>query len=151
MLFVSVTLNSARASHRISLFVAGRCKFSAIHRDVVDVEGFDRLSMACPALPLCGLAISEAERGLPDVNRRLRALLDSLGFDATDQFVVRMTGASLPNPRGVSLSQKLILLFKAGCTLASDCSASQVSAVCCESSSVCHYSYQRSTDGFQNT
>ena len=26
--------------------------------------------MACPALPLCGLAISEAERGLPDVNLR---------------------------------------------------------------------------------
>jgi sulfite reductase (ferredoxin) len=28
-----------------------------------------RLSMACPALPLCGLAITEAERGLPDVNK----------------------------------------------------------------------------------
>lgn len=25
--------------------------------------------MACPALPLCGLAITEAERGLPDINR----------------------------------------------------------------------------------
>jgi sulfite reductase beta subunit-like hemoprotein len=38
--------------------------------------------MACPALPLCGLAITEAERGLPDINRcghwytGLRALVD---------------------------------------------------------------------------
>lgn len=48
--------------------------------------------MACPALPLCGLAISEAERGLPDVNRRIRNLLGNLGFDESEQFVVRMTG-----------------------------------------------------------
>jgi hypothetical protein len=37
--------------------------------DVADLSGVDRLSMACPALPLCGLAITEAERGLPDVNK----------------------------------------------------------------------------------
>lgn len=37
--------------------------------DAVDLTGIERLSMACPALPLCGLAISEAERGLPDVNK----------------------------------------------------------------------------------
>ena len=48
--------------------------------------------MACPALPLCGLAISEAERGLPDVNRRIRSLLGNLGFDESEQFVIRMTG-----------------------------------------------------------
>jgi len=39
--------------------------------------------MACPALPLCGLAIGEAERSIPDVNRRLRALLDRLGLPET--------------------------------------------------------------------
>ena len=49
-------------------------------------------SMACPALPLCGLAIGEAERGLPAVNERLRALLDKLGFERSEKFVVRMTG-----------------------------------------------------------
>jgi len=37
--------------------------------DAVDLSNVDRLSMACPALPLCGLAITEAERGLPDINR----------------------------------------------------------------------------------
>lgn len=64
----------------------------------MDIDGLDRFSMACPALPLCGLAISEAERGLPDVNRRIRDLLGKLGFDETEQFVVRMTGC----PNGCS-------------------------------------------------
>lgn len=54
--------------------------------------------MACPALPLCGLAISEAERGLPDVNLRIRNLLNKLGFDQAEQFCVRMTGC----PNGCS-------------------------------------------------
>ncbi|CAI7908353.1 unnamed protein product [Closterium sp. NIES-54] len=35
--------------------------------------------MACPALPLCGLAITEAERGLPSVLKRIRAMLDKVG------------------------------------------------------------------------
>lgn len=47
--------------------------------------------MACPALPLCGLAISEAERGLPDINARLRALLVKIGLP-DEQILVRMTG-----------------------------------------------------------
>lgn len=48
-------------------------------------------SMACPALPLCGLAVTEAERGLPDVNVRIRNLLTKLGMpDAA--LVTRMTG-----------------------------------------------------------
>jgi len=56
------------------------------------LDGVDRLSMACPALPLCGLAITEAERGLPDVNRRVRAMLTAAGLPATDDLVLRMTG-----------------------------------------------------------
>jgi sulfite reductase (ferredoxin) len=35
--------------------------------------------MACPALPLCGLAVTEAERSLPDINKRIRALLTKVG------------------------------------------------------------------------
>jgi sulfite reductase (ferredoxin) len=31
--------------------------------------------MACPALPLCGLATTEAERALPDINVRIRAAM----------------------------------------------------------------------------
>ena len=61
-------------------------------RDVPDVDPLDRLSMACPALPLCGLAIAEAERGLPDLTKRLRALMSSLGFADTEAPKVRVTG-----------------------------------------------------------
>ena len=65
----------------------------------MDLDLIDRGSMACPALPTCGLAVTESERGLPDVNARLRALLTRLGFDDSDAFVVRMTGApGLPTP-----------------------------------------------------
>jgi sulfite reductase (ferredoxin) len=56
------------------------------------LDGVDRLSMACPALPLCGLAITEAERGLPDVNRRVRATLQRVGLSSDDDLVLRMTG-----------------------------------------------------------
>jgi sulfite reductase (ferredoxin) len=45
------------------------CMQAAGLTDVADLANVDRLSMACPALPLCGLAITEAERGLPDVNK----------------------------------------------------------------------------------
>jgi hypothetical protein len=62
---------------------------------VVDLDGILRTSMACPALPTCGLAVTESERSLPDINRRLRALMTGLGFDEGESFVVRMTGARL--------------------------------------------------------
>jgi sulfite reductase (ferredoxin) len=55
-------------------------------------DKIEALSMACPAMPLCGLAIGEAERSLPDFNARLRAVLDRLGFAADEKFVVRATG-----------------------------------------------------------
>ena len=47
--------------------------------------------MACPALPLCGLAIGESERGLPDVNNRIKALLRKVGLPEM-AIVIRMTG-----------------------------------------------------------
>jgi sulfite reductase (ferredoxin) len=62
--------------------------------DVFQLDPLDRFSMACPALPLCGLAIGEAERALPDINRRIRALMTKLGFDESEHFVVRMTGCA---------------------------------------------------------
>ncbi|NJK29188.1 MAG: sulfite reductase, ferredoxin dependent [Acaryochloris sp. SU_5_25] len=62
--------------------------------EVQGVEAIDplvRYAMACPALPTCGLAITESERALPGVVERIRALLNKL--DLPDQhFVVRMTG-----------------------------------------------------------
>ena len=56
-----------------------------------ELDSLDRNAMACPALPLCGLAITEAERGLPDINRRVRALLDKVGLPG-ETIVMRMTG-----------------------------------------------------------
>ena len=51
-----------------------------------------RFSMGCPALPLCGLAIGEAERGLPDISNRIRALMNKLDFGPDEHFHIRMTG-----------------------------------------------------------
>ncbi|AFY27692.1 sulfite reductase, ferredoxin dependent [Cyanobium gracile] len=49
-----------------------------------------RHALACPALPLCGLAITEAERILPSVLERLEALLERL--EISKPLLVRMTG-----------------------------------------------------------
>lgn len=50
-----------------------------------------RNSMACPALPTCGLALSEAERFLPDVIDEVEAIATKLGL-GEDVFSIRMTG-----------------------------------------------------------
>jgi len=49
-----------------------------------------RHALACPALPLCGLAITEAERILPSVLERLEAQL--LRLEISKSVLVRMTG-----------------------------------------------------------
>ena len=41
-----------------------------------DIDPLVRYSMACPALPTCGLAITESERILPSMIDRVRALLN---------------------------------------------------------------------------
>lgn len=48
-------------------------------------------SMACPALPTCGLALAESERALPGFMTRIEALLTDLGL-ANEPIIVRMTG-----------------------------------------------------------
>jgi len=55
------------------------------------IEPLVRYSMACPALPTCGLAITESERAIPGITVRIRALLDKLGLK-DEHFVIRMTG-----------------------------------------------------------
>ena len=56
-----------------------------------DIDPLVRYSMACPAWPTCGLAITESERAMPGILDRIRALLDKLGMEH-EHFVVRMTG-----------------------------------------------------------
>lgn len=48
-------------------------------------------SMACPAIPTCGLALSEAERALPEVIDQLEAEIKRLGLHS-EKISVRMTG-----------------------------------------------------------
>jgi len=50
-----------------------------------------RASMACVALPTCGLALAEAERYLPDLISRLEGLLEEVGL-GTQEVTIRMTG-----------------------------------------------------------
>jgi sulfite reductase (ferredoxin) len=50
-----------------------------------------KLSMACPAIPTCGLAITESERALPALIDELEPVLADLGL-AGDPISVRMTG-----------------------------------------------------------
>ena len=79
------------------------CNIGTAQRSTLRAElaalGFDtpeappllaRHAIACPALPLCGLAVTEAERILPAVLERLDALLQKLGIQKS--VLVRMTG-----------------------------------------------------------
>jgi sulfite reductase (ferredoxin) len=50
----------------------------------------ERHAIACPALPTCGLAITESERVLPAVLERLETLISHLGIGRS--VLVRMTG-----------------------------------------------------------
>jgi sulfite reductase (NADPH) hemoprotein beta-component len=48
-------------------------------------------SMACPALPTCGLALAESERMLPALVDRLERLCGDLGLDG-EEIIIRSTG-----------------------------------------------------------
>ncbi len=54
-------------------------------------SGLRRNSMACVALPTCGLALAESERYLPDLMTALDERLATHGLSA-DDIVIRMTG-----------------------------------------------------------
>ncbi len=64
---------------------------NGVEPDPLNIDPLVRYSMACPALPTCGLAVTESERVAPSVNERFRVLLDKLGLP-DEQFVIRMTG-----------------------------------------------------------
>ncbi len=50
-----------------------------------------KYGMSCPAIPTCGLAISESERALPGIIDRLEVELQRLGLEG-ENIAVRMTG-----------------------------------------------------------
>jgi len=55
------------------------------------IDPLVRYGMACPAMPTCGLAITESERVMPSILERIRALLTKVGLE-DEHLVVRMTG-----------------------------------------------------------
>jgi sulfite reductase (ferredoxin) len=55
------------------------------------ISNVQKYSMACPAIPTCGLAISESERALPGIIDELEAELKRLGLEQ-EKLSVRMTG-----------------------------------------------------------
>jgi sulfite reductase (NADPH) hemoprotein beta-component len=55
------------------------------------LSGLRRNSMACVALPTCGLALAESERFLPELLTALEESLDKAGLKG-DDIVIRMTG-----------------------------------------------------------
>ncbi len=54
-------------------------------------SALQRNSMACVALPTCGLAMAESERYLPDLLDKIEPLLEQNGL-RDDDIVIRMTG-----------------------------------------------------------
>jgi sulfite reductase (ferredoxin) len=60
-------------------------------RTVDEISAVRRFAMACPALPTCGLAITEAERVFPGVIDELEEALEELGLGDTP-IIARMTG-----------------------------------------------------------
>jgi sulfite reductase (ferredoxin) len=50
-----------------------------------------RWAMACPALPTCGLAVTESERVMPEIIDQLEVELEKLGLE-NEVFTTRMTG-----------------------------------------------------------
>lgn len=55
------------------------------------IPSLQQLAIACPALPTCGLAITEAERAMPAILSELQLILDELHLSET-QISIRMTG-----------------------------------------------------------
>lgn len=42
------------------------------------IDPLNITAMACPAMPLCPLAIAEAERGIPDILKRVRVVFEKV-------------------------------------------------------------------------
>jgi len=60
-------------------------------KPIEEIDPLSRLAMACPALPLCGLAQTEAERIMPSYLERIRVVLDRMNI-GEEEIIVRMTG-----------------------------------------------------------
>lgn len=69
-----------------------------------------KASMACPALPTCGLALAESERALPDLLTQVELLLSEMRLQ-DEEIIVRMTGC--PNGCARPYTAELAFVGKA--------------------------------------
>jgi sulfite reductase (ferredoxin) len=60
-------------------------------RDASELSNARKYAMACPAMPTCGLAISESERIFPSVIDEFEEEFERLGLD-DEKLTIRMTG-----------------------------------------------------------
>ncbi|MBX3080043.1 MAG: NADPH-dependent assimilatory sulfite reductase hemoprotein subunit [Anaerolineae bacterium] len=60
-------------------------------RTLEELTGVRRYGLACPALPTCGLALTEAERALPHVLDEIEVQLAEIGLP-NEPIMIRMTG-----------------------------------------------------------
>lgn len=75
---------------------ADRPRIEAILKDhgvklIEEVDPLVRLAIACPAMPMCGLAITEAERVMTPFAMRMRTLLNRNGLEG-EEILMRATG-----------------------------------------------------------
>ena len=76
----------------------GNYQKSSVNGDLINIgfsdpsnpESLARHALACPALPLCGLAMTEAERFLPELLERINNQLKSLNINKS--ILIRVTG-----------------------------------------------------------
>lgn len=88
------------ANHNLLIYEIEPAQQAAI-QDILDRHGvvtspdqinpLTRYAMACPALPTCGLAVTESERAIPSFIDRIQALLNKLELQ-DEHFSIRMTG-----------------------------------------------------------
>lgn len=58
---------------------------------IEELSAARRYSMACPALPTCGMAVAESERVAPELISEIETVLESLGV-RSEPLTIRMTG-----------------------------------------------------------
>jgi sulfite reductase (ferredoxin) len=85
----SIVLRNIRPKDRDNL--ESLLRFHGVQTKIEEIDPITRKSIACPAFPLCGLAITEAERVQPMINQRLYTQLIEMGLSNTE-FVTRTTG-----------------------------------------------------------
>jgi sulfite reductase (NADPH) hemoprotein beta-component len=103
----NILLVNIEAQHRDAI-----TKTLAAHGVAVENQGtvIARASIACPALPTCGLALAESERVIPEVLRRIEKLLAETGLKE-EEIIIRMTGC--PNGCARPLMAELAFVGRA--------------------------------------